>query len=686
MKKKKIQDNPRNLLNSLKAKSNREANLFFSLCEGQNFVESKKLKKALNNSGLQSGDNRLEGLFKRLEAHGEKIVFEDFVSIIRTSGLLVEKSLRGELAIPDFSYFSENLDTMFDEVKKNQSGELASYIPPLAEVDPDQFGIAIITTDGQIYQRGDSNVDFSIQSMCKPFNYCFAMEKLGLEKVHKHVGQEPSGRQFDDLTLLARTASGNLQGAYNKDNLKGQFKRVPFNPMVNAGAIMTAGLINPNESHTQRLRFIRQKFGRLIGWSPKDDFGSDLPRFNKNMARQENFKGYNNIAMGYLLMATGSLPHKKTELYNDIHPDEDEFDFYTEPAVTEALKLYFSICSLEMTSLDVAMAAATLANSGVCPISQERVLSQKTVRNCLPVLQTSGMYNASGTFFQQVGLPAKSGVGGGVLLVVPRLMGICIFSPRLDKQGNSIRGLEMAKRLTSKYLVHIFDGTMTDTKRIDPKLPIARWLANSCGEAIWAASNGNIRALESLVSQQRDLDEGDYDFRTPLHLASAEGQLDVVKFLLDKGVKPRADRWGGYPISDARNNNHQKIVKLFEKLNIKYTEPFHLVENPKGKTDNIAKFEDEIMVIELLFAATRNDVDGIRHLVAKGLPVNAGDYDSRTALHLAAAEGCLDAVNYLLSHGHPLNVRDRWGATPLDEAKREKRQSVIDVLKKARAN
>ena len=260
-------------------------------------------------------------------------------------------------------------------------------------------------------------------------------------------------------------------------------------------------------------------------------------------------------------------------------------------------------------------------------------------------------------------------------------MGICIFSPRLDKQGNSVRGLEMAKRLTSKYLVHIFDGTMTDTSRLDPKLPIARWLANSCGEAIWAASNGNIRTLESLVSQQRDLAEGDYDFRTPLHLASAEGQLEVVKFLLDQGVKPRADRWGGYPISDARNNNHQKIVDIFEKLNINYTEPFHLVENPKGKSDKIAKFDDELMVIELLFAATRNDVEGIRHLVAKGVPINAGDYDLRTALHLAAAEGSLEVVKYLVSHGHPLFVRDRWGATPLDEAKREKRSSVYNFLK-----
>ena len=674
-------------LESLRAKSKREADLFFSLCEnGQNFVESKKLKDALGNSGLKQNDNRLQSLFKRLEAHGDTIVFEDFISIIRTSGLLVEKALRGQLALPDFIDFSKNLDMIFDEVKKLKAGELASYIPPLAEVDPDQFGIAIVTIDGQIYQRGDSLKDFSIQSMCKPFNYCFAMEEIGLEKVHKHVGQEPSGRQFDDLTLLARTVSGNYTGEFAKDNLEGRFSRVPFNPMVNAGAIMTAGLINPEDSYTQRLRHIRQKFGGLIGWTADDGPSAKMPRFNKDMARQENFKGYNNIAMGYLLMATGSLPHTKTDLHKDIHPDEDEFDFYIEPAVTEALKLYFSICSLEMTATDVAMAAATLANSGVCPISQNRVLSQKTVRNCLPVLQTSGMYNASGTFFQEVGLPAKSGVGGGVLLVVPQLMGVCIFSPRLDQQGNSVRGLEMAKRLTSKYLVHTFDGTMTDTGRLDPKLPIARWLANSCGEAIWAASNGNIRTLESLVSQQRDLQTGDYDIRTPLHLASAEGQFEVVKFLLDHGVKPIPDRWGGYPISDARNNNHKKIVDLFEKLDIKYTEPFHLVENPKGKTDKIAKFDDELMVIELLFAAAENNVENIRHLVAKGVPVNAGDYDLRTALHLAAAEGSLEAVEYLVTHGHPLNVRDRWGATPLDEAKREKRKEAVNFLQNYKAN
>ena len=657
------------LLEKLKKISKREANIFFSLCEEEdNLIKTKRFKDVLLNSGLKENDKRLFSLFRNLDAHGDKIVFEDFIEIIRSSELIVEKALRGELSIPDFTYFAKNLDNMFDEAKKVTSGELASYIPPLANVDPEQFGVAIVTTDGQIYQKGDSEVDFSIQSMCKPFNYFFAMEKLGLEKVHQHVGQEPSGRQFDDLTLLAKTAVG-------------QLNRIPFNPMVNAGAIMTAGLIGPEESHSQRLRYIRQQFGRLIGWSPKNEFGAELPRFNKNMARQENFTGYNNIAMGYLLMATGNLPHTKTELHNDIHPDEDEFDFYSEPAVTEALKLYFSICSLEMSSVNFATAAATLANSGVCPISQDRVLSQKTVRNCLPVLQTSGMYNASGTFFQQVGLPAKSGVGGGVILIIPRLMGICIFSPRLDKQGNSVRGIEMAKRITSKYLVHTFDGTMTDTDRLDPKIPISKWRANSCGEAIWAASNGNIRTLERLVSEQRDLQNGDYDMRTPLHLASAEGQLEAVQFLLKQGVKPIPDRWGGYGYFDAKNNNHKDVVKEFEKLDINYTPATHLVEDPNGKTDKMAIYDDELAVIELLFAAFENNVEGVRTLVAKGVPVHAGDYDSRTALHLAAAEGCLEVVEYLVSHGHPLFVRDRWGATPLDEAKREKRKSVINYLK-----
>ena len=218
-----------------KHSSKREKDLFYSLCEkNPNLIKTKDFKNALLKSGLKSHDNRLYDLFQKLDSSGNEIFFKDFIKIISSSELLVEKALCGELALPDFSDFSKNIDEMFKEVAKNKSGELASYIPPLAKVDPDQFGISIVTVDGQVYQKGDFDVDFSLQSMCKPFNYCFALEKLGLELVHKHVGQEPSGRQFNDLTLLTRSL---------KSNSEKKLTSIPFNPMINAGAIMTAGLI-----------------------------------------------------------------------------------------------------------------------------------------------------------------------------------------------------------------------------------------------------------------------------------------------------------------------------------------------------------------------------------------------------------------------------------------------------------
>ena len=534
----------------------REARLFFALDDdADGTIPEESLRHALAVTGLKDDDDRLIEVYKQLEANkGEPLQLDAFSQIIGTSGLLVEQALQGGLAIPDFQDFSAKVDQIFDEVEKNQSGEQAGYIPPLAEANPEQFGVAIVTTDGQVYQRGDSARDFSIQSMCKPFNYSFALEELGMEEVHRHVGTEPSGRAFNNRDLMARLFE-------NKADGQAEEAQIPFNPMINAGAIMTAALVRSGDPYGVRLRHVREQWGRMIGRKLDESTRVELPRFNKEMARQENFTGFNNLALGYLLMATGRLPYKPREIPADAYPeDPDNYEFLIEPAVVDALKLYFSTCSIELTAAEVAMAAATMANGGVCPMTQERVLEQTTVRSTLSVTQMCGMYDGSGDFFYSIGLPAKSGVGGGVLLVVPKLMGICIFSPRLDAQGNSVRGVEMAKRLIAEYRLHSYDGVMTDSRRADPRVPLAKWRATHCSEALWAASKGDIRTLERLIAEQYDLEGGDYDKRTPMHLAAAEGHLEVVEFLVRKGVKPMADRWGGYPISDAEENAHVDIV------------------------------------------------------------------------------------------------------------------------------
>ena len=654
--------------------SSREEKLFSVIdIDNDGKIKAKDLISLFEEVGFSANDERLSKVYNELNKFGnDEIILNDFSQIISSASLLIERAIKGELAIPDFSDFSQKMDQIFNTVSKNKSGLQAKYIRPLAEVNPEKFGIAVITADGQVYSKGDSQSDFSIQSMCKPLNYCFALEELGSEEVHKHVGNEPSGRAFNNRDLMERYRT-------NKTNKQQERIEIPYNPMINAGAIMTASLIKSKASFKDRFNHIGKLYARLIGKEHHANKG--LPRFNKEMARQENFTGYNNLALGYLLMATGMLPHSQNEIPKETNKDPDDYDFIVDTSVLSALKIYFATCSLELTVEEMAMVAATLANGGICPTTQDRVLSQNTVRSCLSVTQMCGMYDGSGDFSYKIGLPAKSGIGGGVMLIVPKLMGICIFSPRLDSQGNSIRGVETAKKIIEKYRLHLYDDVMIDNQRIDPRLSLSGWQAAMFSEALWAANNGDIRTLQMLNEEQYDLEAGDYDLRTPMHLAAAEGHLEVVKFLLDNGVKPKPDRWGGYPISDAKIHGFEKIIVLFDTQNTA-TEPHHVVQQKNGPVDESAVHGDALSVVELLWAACNNDLRGVQRQFAKGVPISARDYDYRTALHLASSEGNIKIVKYLVAHGHPLNVRDRWEATPLDEAIRENRTQVINYLKK----
>jgi glutaminase len=188
------------------------------------------------------------------------------------------------------------------------------------------------------------------------------------------------------------------------------------------------------------------------------------------------------------------------------------------------------------------------------------------VQSCLSLMSSCGMYDFSGEFAFTIGLPAKSGVSGAVMLVVPGLMGICVWSPRLDEHGNSVRGIEFCRKLVAEYNVHVFDSLVTGrgrTSKRDPRRKKNQTQTEAVLALTWAASQGDLNEVRALIAAGVEPGTADYDGRTPLHLAAAEGQPEVVRYLLAAGADPRpVDRWGGTPLSDAEGNGHPGIAAL----------------------------------------------------------------------------------------------------------------------------
>ena len=287
----------------------------------------------------------------------------------------------------------------------DHAGEVAHYIPELSKADPDHFGISLATLDGYVYEVGDTRVPFTIQSISKAFVFALALDTIGAERVESAIGVEPSGDPFNSIRLDA--------------------KNHPFNPMVNAGAIAVSGLIRQAKGDGA-FDYIRQALGRFAGRELDVD---------EAVFASESTTGDRNRAIGYLLKNSGVI--------------KDD--------VRAVLEVYFRQCSVLVTARDIAVMAATLANRGVNPVTGEQVTTPYAISRTLSVMTSSGMYDYAGEWIYRVGIPAKSGVGGGILAALPARWGLGTYSPRLDSHGNSVRGIKVCEALSSHYDLHMLN-------------------------------------------------------------------------------------------------------------------------------------------------------------------------------------------------------------------------------------
>ena len=412
--------------------------------------------------------------------------------------------------------FCKEVEEIVENIRHINTGKKADYIPQLDKVDENLFGVSIVAIDGTTYEYGDCNESFCIQSRCKPLTYALALQEHGIEYVSKHIGREPSGSRFNAM-------------CFDEENK-------PFNPLINAGAIMACSLIKQGSPSDERYEYVLNTWREILG-KTKVGFDNGVYLSEKNTANR-------NYALAHLMME------------NNIFPKDCDME--------RTLELYFQCCSVTMNCTSLANFAALLANGGVTVDTKQKILEPRVIKDVLCVMYSSGMYDYSGRWSFDIGLPAKSGVSGAIYIVVPNICGICVYSPKLDEIGNSVRGVEFIKELSRRYKFHIFDtlvSGLSKKKSLIKKKDLNQLITEVCAYC----KENNYQELNNLILENKlDINRGDYDERRGLHIAVEEKSYEcigtLIKFNADFFIK---DRWGVYPIRKSIEEKDKIICAMF---------------------------------------------------------------------------------------------------------------------------
>eukprot|EP00041_Stephanoeca_diplocostata_P015325 m.292289 g.292289 ORF g.292289 m.292289 type:complete len:941 (-) comp19996_c0_seq2:228-3050(-) len=488
-------------------------------------VRKRDFSAILSRNGLTRDDPRLATLYTQLDLEDDSIPLPQLIRCAVQAGEIVPNALSGQMVIPDFSDFEKMVGEIFADKRKVTGGQVDNHIKPLAGVDETKYAMSITTVSGQRLSFGDADECFSCQALSQVVLYAEALREFGADYVHQHVGREPSG--FDSHAM-----------ALKKIRQRDAPKRtaIPHNPFLTSGGIMCTSLLRPKEPESMRLAHFLKAWTSLCG---------KRVEFDPTVMVAERSSADRSIALAYMM--------------KECHAFQGE-----DIDIDETLELYFSSRAVTVNTDMLATAAATLANGGTNPLTNVNVYDPDVCKNVMSLMLTAGMNDFSGEWTFSVGLPAKSATSGALMIVVPNVLGIAIWSPSVDDRGNSLRGVEIGKALVENFSFHHLDSHTMHSTKIDPCLSKQAQDTEAMFMLMYAATSGDSLKLEMLAKSGQNVNTADYDGRTALHVAAAEGHIDCVHVLLELGATESQDRWGNTAFNDAVRGENAEIIALLK--------------------------------------------------------------------------------------------------------------------------
>jgi glutaminase len=588
-----------------------ELSIFKILSDEEDFIYTSEIKYFLEKNGFLQDDPRFIKIYEFLSLV-EKLDLELFHNLFKDHFAIISKAILNKLIIPQFNHFSKEVSKLYKSFGKKitdsisvcptvknspyrksrltqaaflKNGGNGKETQQKIEISPlkrdnsepsspffsykrasskiktgtyeanqlfremfqsesqninnsqNKFGVSICTVDGQRINLGLFGDDIVVKSLSKLMVYAITLELLGEGFVHEHVDKEPSGQDKDSFIL---TPEGN-----------------PYNPLTNSGTQMLYSLLL-NETQNrfcdidQKADIVSESF-EIISNFWRRLSGGVKPGFSNVNYMASKMKSEVNLAIGHFMKSRGKFCS-----YFGNKSSED--------VVGDIIYLYNLCSAIEMKVKDLAVMAASLANGGICPLTGERVLSTDTSRALLSIMHSCGLHDESGQFAYSIGLPAKNSSNGILLLVVPGLLGICLYSPPTQDNLTN-RCIEFASKLVEKFNFHNFDNTnnIDCLTKVDPRIYNKQRRQIIITEILFACFQNNVNLINRMIKSGLDMNVKDYDSRSTLHIAASEGHFQLVKLLIQAKCNPTSkDRWKNTPIDDAKRNGHYEIVEMLE--------------------------------------------------------------------------------------------------------------------------